>query len=56
MKPVKAGEKQVGVENLCILCICVFVYLCICVFVYLCICICVFGCQTFGNIVFEVLV
>ena len=26
------------------------------VFVYLCICICVFGCQTLGNIVFEVLV
>ena len=26
------------------------------VFVYLCICICVFGCQTRGNIVFEVLV
>ena len=35
----------------------VFVYLffCECVFVYLCICICVFGCQTLGNIVFEVL-
>ena len=31
MKPVKAGEKQVGVENLCI---CVFLYLCI-----LCICV-----------------
>ena len=32
----------------------VFVYLCICV--HLCIWICVFGCQTRGNIVFEVLV
>ena len=29
---------------------------CICRFVYMCICICVFGCQTSGNIVFEVLV
>ena len=37
MKPVKAGEKQVGVENLCICVFCVFVY-----FVYLCICVCVF--------------